>query len=115
MNIRRPHAKIANKNIAQAFIVILPCVNRDMVAILIQDLCNEAEPDYLRPRAEDRHYFHKTYLPAVKKRAISSFEPESRSRSAGIERLSSFDEYSPLRARSISADSRSSGRTGIMT
>src|SRR5688500_5367693 len=115
MNIRRPHTKVANKNIAQAFVVILPCVNGYVFAILIQYLCNETEPDYLRPRAEDGHYSHKTYLPAVKKRAISSFEPESRSRRAGIERLSSFDEYSPSRACSISADSRSSGSTGIIT
>src|SRR5688572_12455319 len=115
MNVRRPHTKISNKNIAQTFVIVLPGVNGDMVAILIEDLRDQTKPDYLRACAEDGHYSHKTYLAAVRNRAISSLEPESSSRSSGIARLSSFEEYSPSRACSISMDSRSSGRTGIIT
>ena len=58
VNVRRANFEILDENIAQAFVIILTCVNRNMFAMLVEDLHHQTEPDNFRPRAEDGHYFH---------------------------------------------------------
>ena len=60
MNIRRAHLKIADEDIAEAFVVILARVHRNVLAVLVEDLHNETQPDDLRPGPENGHYLHKT-------------------------------------------------------
>src|SRR5262245_39939456 len=65
VNIRRADLEIANKNIAQALVIILPGMNCDVVAVLIENLHHQAKPDYFGTRPEYRHDLHRNYFPAV--------------------------------------------------
>jgi hypothetical protein len=61
MYIRCSHLEIADKNIAQRFVVILAGVDGRVFGVLVENLENQTEPDYLGPRPEYGHYFHKEY------------------------------------------------------
>jgi hypothetical protein len=58
MNVRRSDSQIADKDVTQALMKILSGMNGDMLAILVEELHHPAQPDDLRTRAEDRHYFY---------------------------------------------------------
>lgn len=59
VDIRRSDLKVPNKDIAQAFVIILPGVDGDMFTMLVEHFKDQAKPNYLRPSAENRHYFHR--------------------------------------------------------
>ena len=58
MHVRRTDLEIVYENVAQALVIILAGMNGDMLAMLVEHLHYQTEPNDLRPRAEDRHYFH---------------------------------------------------------
>ena len=51
--------EFANEDVTQAFVIVLPGVNRHMLAILIEDIHYNTQPDDLRPGTENCHYFHR--------------------------------------------------------
>ena len=58
MLVRRSYLKIADKDVAQTFVVILTRVHGYVLAMLVEHLHHQAEPDDLGTGAEDGHYFH---------------------------------------------------------
>jgi hypothetical protein len=59
MNVRCSYLEIADEYVAQALVVVLTSVYGDVFAMLIKHPEDQAESNYFRPRAENRHYFHK--------------------------------------------------------
>jgi hypothetical protein len=59
MDVRLTNAQISNENIAETFVIVLAGVDGYMIAVRIEDLHHQAQPDDLGSRAEDRHYLHK--------------------------------------------------------
>lgn len=117
MYVGRADLKVSNEDIAQAFIKILSGMYGDMLAMLIEQPHNETKSDYFGPRPENGHYFHIDFSgqsPAMNL-SISEFALLSSLRSSSTEILSSFDEYSVVRAGVNSTSSLSSGRTGKIT
>ena len=62
VNVGGSHLQVANEDIAEALIIVLPSVQRRMLTMLIKDLHDQAEPDDLRAGAEDSQNFHITQL-----------------------------------------------------
>jgi hypothetical protein len=58
MDIRRTDIEIFDKDVAQALVIVLPGMDRDMLAMLVEHSHDEAKPDDLRPGAENGHYLH---------------------------------------------------------
>src|SRR5687767_12468003 len=116
MNVWCADLEIADKNIAKTLVIVLSGMDRDVIAVLIEDLDHQAKPDYFGTRPEDRHDLHILfYLPAARKYLISSLAEARSSRSSATEMLSSFEEYSVVSACLNSLPSRSSGSTGCIT
>ena len=59
MYVGRSDLKVANKNIAKAFVIILACMNGCVLAILIKETHHKAQPDYLGSCPENCHHLHK--------------------------------------------------------
>ena len=58
MNVGRSYLEVPDENVTEAFVIILARVHRNMFAMLIENFHDQAEPDYFRPGAENRHYLH---------------------------------------------------------
>ena len=58
MHVWRSYLEVFDENVTEAFIIILSGMHRDVFAVLIQNFHDQAEPDYFRPGAENRHYLH---------------------------------------------------------
>src|SRR6476646_10438270 len=58
MDVRRAKPQVTNEYIAQSLVIVLSGMNGQMLAMIIEHPHYLAKADYLRPRAEYRHYFH---------------------------------------------------------
>src|SRR5436190_19922692 len=108
MYVRRSDIKVPDEYIAEALVIILTGVNRDVFTMLIENFHDQAEPDYFGTCPEDRHDLHIkfVYFPAARKNLISSLADARRSRSSSIEMLLTRDEYSVCRAWTTASVSR---------
>src|SRR5688572_573302 len=70
MNVGCADLEIADKNIAEALVIVLSGMNRDVIAVLIEDLDHQAKPDYFGTRPEDRHDLHILFLLAGREKVF---------------------------------------------